>query len=123
MNANFIETKEMINISNQTMAMGLSVFEVKDGDFFVCIAPALLVSGYGKTVSDARQSFNDNIDFFCEALQQLPNDQKDFELYKLGFIKEESDKNGFSKAFVDQNGMLQNLDLGTLKTSRIELTA
>jgi hypothetical protein len=118
----FKEIKEIIHIEGNAITMGVSVYEVKDGDSYVCIAPALLVSGYGDTMDEARKSFIDNIDFFCEALTKLTNEQKETELTKLGFINENQQNTDYSKAYIDQNGVLQGFDFGSVKTSRMEVT-
>ncbi len=122
MKSSFKEIKEIIHIEGNAITMGVSVFEVKDGDFYVCIAPALLVSGYGDTMDEARKSFIDNIDFFCEALTKLTNEQKETELVKLGFVNENQQNTDYSKAYIDQNGVLQGFDFGSVKTSRMEVT-
>jgi len=122
MNLIFKEVKETLQINNSVIKLSVSVYEVKDGDFFVFIAPALSVSGYGNTGEEARQSFIDNIDFFCEALALLTTEQREIELTKLGFINENHQNTNYSNAYIDQNGVLQGLDLETLKVSRIEVT-
>jgi len=43
-------------------------------------------------------------------------------LTKLGFVNENHQNTNYSKAYIDQNGVLQGLDLETLKVSRIEVT-
>ncbi len=122
MKSSFKEIKEVIHIKDNSITMGVSVFEVKDGDSYVCIAPALLVSGYGDTVEEARKSFIDNVDFFCDALVKLTKEQKETELVKLGFVNENQQSTDYSKAYIDQNGVLQGFDFGSIKTSRMEVT-
>jgi len=120
MSFNFKEIKESIRIKGSTMKVRVLTSSGKDGDFFVVVSPALLVSGYGSTEEEASSSFKENLETFCHDLMSLEQEQRDLELRKLGFTKEKYHNKNFSKAYVDENGVLQGLERSTLRTSMLE---
>jgi hypothetical protein len=53
---------------------------------------------------------------------KLSNEQREMELTKLGFSKVKFHTKNYSKSYVDENGVLQGFEHGTLKTSILEAT-
>jgi hypothetical protein len=53
---------------------------------------------------------------------KLPHEQRELELVKLGFAKVKFQNKNYSKSYVDENGVLQGFEAGTLKTSMLEAT-
>ena len=115
----FIET---IRVNRSKLNIRILRFTGKEGKHFVCISPSVFVSGYGKTKNEAWESFDTNMQLFCEDLMQLSTNEREKELRKLGFKKERLKHKNFSKAYVDENGVLQNFEEGTLETKVLEAT-
>ena len=65
----------------------LNIIYKKEGAYFVLLAPAFAISGYGITLREAAQSFAENVKLFCEDLLALPSINRDRELLDLGFQK------------------------------------
>lgn len=42
----------------------------KEGDFYVAYCPALELSGYGYSKSDAKKSFSENLEIFIEEVNE-----------------------------------------------------
>lgn len=55
-----------INKGKRGIEVELDVMLVKEGDFWVALAPALRVTGYGKTQAEAKKSFAVEADIFIE---------------------------------------------------------
>jgi hypothetical protein len=122
MSFSFKEIKEFIRIKENIIKLKVLTTSGKDGDFFVVISPSLLVSGYGEDLEIAFNSFKENLELFCHDLMALSIDKRDLEIRKLGFNKEKYRTKNFSKAYVDENGVLQGLERSTLRTSILEAT-
>lgn len=122
MSFNFQDIKESIRIKGNNIQIKVLISSGKDGEHFVVVSPALLVSGYGASEEEAKQSFQENIETFCDDLIKLSPEQKIAELRKLGFSQEKYFNKNFSKVYVDENGVLQGLEPTTLKTSMLEAT-
>lgn len=122
MSFNFKEIKESIRIKDKEIKLKVLTFSGKDGDFYVVVSPALLVSGYGNTEEEAEESFKANLETFCRDLMVLDSEQRDLELKKLGFLKEKYHTKNFSKAYIDENGVLHGLEKSSIRTSMLEAT-
>ena len=122
MNINFNDIIETVRIKSNIISIKAIVATGKEGEHFIAISPAILVSGYGNSKEEAQQSFQDNLFFFCQDLLSLTNEQRGIELTKLGFAKVKFHNKNYSKSYVDENGVLQGFEPGTLKTSMLEAT-
>jgi hypothetical protein len=122
MSFNFTEIKETIRIKQGKIRINVITASGKDGEHFIVVTPSLLVSGYGNTSEEAQQSFKHNMVLFCKDLLALNHDVRDAELRKLGFVQEKLATKNFSKAYVDENGVLQGLEPNTKKVSMLEAT-
>lgn len=107
--------KESIRIVHKKITVKVLVWSGKDGDFFVTLSPSVNVSGYGSTKKEADSSFHENMNLFCSDLLSLPKSKIDIELNNLGFKKDFFHNKNFSKSFVDEKGILQNFEEGTLE--------
>lgn len=114
--------KETIRINKATVRIRVIEITGKEGDFFVSLSPSLNVSGYGKTKEESQDSFKANIHLFCEDLMALPKEQREHELNLLGFKQERDHHKNYSKSYVDENGILQNFEEGTLEKTIHEET-
>lgn len=101
---------EQLRITKKSLSVRVNVISGKDGDFWVCISPSLNVSGYGKTIEEARKSFSENMEVFSDdILDTLPSERNKI-LRQLGWKQKKYFKRQFSKAYVDEDGILQNLE-------------
>jgi len=123
MNIKYTETKESIRIKNNSLYIGVVVLFGKQGNHFIAFAPSINVSGYGATMEEAKESFDYNIRVFASDLQVLSNAQKERELRKLGFSKEEYKAKNFSKPFSSDRDFLQDFNPGIFTTSFVSATA
>ena len=117
-----LDVKETIRIKKGHIQIKIVEVSGKEGDFFVVIAPSIRVSGYGQTEEEANEAFAENMETFCEDLNGLSNDERDAELRKMGFSKEMFHNKNFSKAYVDENGVLQGIEPQSLKRRVLETT-
>lgn len=120
MSFNFTEIREFLRIKGGKISIKVLTTSGKDGDSFVIISPTLLVSGYGSSEIEAKESFQHSMELFCKDFIELSTDQRDNYLRKLGFTKEKFKTKNFSKLYVDEKGVLQGLEQSTLKTSMLE---
>ncbi len=120
MSINYTELKESIRLKNGKLKLKAVAVSGKDGDTYVVVSPTLLVSGYGETEIEAKQSFEENVLLFCEDFMALSSEQKDGYAKSLGFDKVKYHSKDYSKAYVDENGILKGLDLGKLTISTME---
>lgn len=111
---------ESIRIHKNKISVKVLTMSGKDGDYIVVVSPSLHVSGYGKTKKEAEESFNENMQLFCQDILSLSKQQIHKELVDLGFKKELLHNKNFSKSYVDGNGILQNFEEGTLEKKMYE---
>jgi hypothetical protein len=107
---NFPYETEQLKVSKDALAIRVNVISGKDGDFWVCISPSLNVSGYGKSSKEAKKSFNENMDVFYDDIIELSIENRKKVLRELGWKQKRYLKKQFSKAFVDEDGILKNLE-------------
>jgi predicted RNase H-like HicB family nuclease len=119
---NFKDIKETVRIKGNKLSIKILSATGKEGDYYVTVSPALLVSGYGSTEEEAKQSFEENLRLFCEDFMKLNQLQKESELMKLGFAKVKFHNKDYSRAYVDENGVLQGFEPGTLRAAMLEET-
>lgn len=119
---NFKDIKETVRIKGNTLSIKILSATGKEGEHFVTVSPALLVSGYGSTEEEAKQSFEENLKLFCQDFMKLNQPQRESELFKLGFTKVKFHNKDYSKAYVDENGVLQGFEPGTLRAAMLEET-
>lgn len=120
MSFNFTEIIETVRIKQNKLELKVITVGGKEDEHFVLVSPSLLVSGYGSTEEEAENSFKENMELFCKDFMNLTSSQRDYELKKLGFNRERFKTKNFSKAYVDENGVLQGLDPQTKKVSMLE---
>jgi hypothetical protein len=111
---------QSIRIDKKGIVVKIVMISGKEGNHYVTLAPSINVSGYGRNIKDADESFDENMDLFLEDLMKLSKEQRELEILKLGFKKERFKNKNFSKAYVDENGVLNNFEKGTLKKAVLE---
>lgn len=116
------DLQDSIRLNHNNIQLKLVVSSGKENDIFVMLSPSIMVSGYGNSEEEARSSFEHNLHLFCKDFLNLNREQREAYLIKLGFEKARLRRKNYSKLYVDQNGMLQELDANTVKTSMFETT-
>lgn len=101
---------EQLKVTENALSVRVNIIFGKDGDFWVCISPSLNVSGYGENSKDAKNSFDENMKVFYNDLLNLSSIDRRKMLRELGWKQKRYLKKQFSKTFVDEDGILQNLD-------------
>ena len=114
--------KDLVRINKNSIHIKVAIFTGKEGDYFVTVSPSLNVSGYGKTKKEAKLSFGENLELFCIDLMSLPKKRIEIELRNLGFKQEKLQHKNFSKMYIDENGILQNFEEGSLETNVLKTT-
>lgn len=122
MGLSFKETEEFIRIKSRSVTIRIQVASGKDGEYYVSVAPSLLVSGYGNTEEESRESFMHNMELFCQDILNLKSDQRTSYLKKLGFSAQRFKTKNFSKVYIDTNGVLQGFEPSTVKQTTLEGT-
>jgi hypothetical protein len=122
MTISFSPIEESIRIKGSLMKVSSIVYEGKEGEHFIIIAPSLNVSGYGYTLQEANESFIFNMNLFCDTMLSASKEDLESELKKMGFAKKKYQSKNFSKSYVDQEGILQGFEPDTIKQSRLEFT-
>lgn len=115
-----IDLTETIRVTKNYLKARYLVLIGKEGEYYVALSPSLNVSGYGKTKREAERSFNENMETFCEDFMALKPSEREVELKKLGFEKEKLKNKNYSKIYVDQNGLLNGFEEGTLQKKFVE---
>lgn len=114
---------EMFRIKGNKIDFGVVTFEGKEGDVFIVYTPSLEISGYGNTKEEAKKSFDFNISQFCEDLYLLNTKNRDTLLTDLGWSKVKYKNKNYSKAYIDNEGVLKNFDKGTVERKFLEAAA
>lgn len=116
---------EIVRIKGNKVQLGLYVKCLMDGDNYLMYSPTLEISGYGDTEKEAEESFKHICKETFREILELPKKDIDSYLSSFGFKKQKFKNKNFSKAFVDDDGVLRdlNIDLNTVKTSKVEIVA
>lgn len=96
-------------------------FVDKDTKQVVVYIPALEISGYGETTEKADEMLKFNLKEYFQYLTTLSTDKIQIELSKLGWRKGIFKKE-FSKAYININGELKNLNAENDHVERLALT-
>lgn len=118
------QKSESLRISNTKMKLTIKVFDGMDGEFRILFSPSLNISGYGKDMKEAEESFVASIEAFAHDLKDLSPKTRDIILANLGWHKEKFKQKNYAHAFIDKEGVLQNLglDLEEINESEMMLT-
>ncbi|MCY2685580.1 hypothetical protein [Salinimicrobium sp. TH3] len=107
--------KDTIRIKGGNLNLQFNILSGKQGDYWVLYAPAINISGYGKTEEEAKELLDVEIEVFCEDVMGMRSKEREAYIASLGFSKEPFKTKNFSKAYVDQDGKLQDFEQGTLE--------
>ncbi len=115
------DEKDTIRFKDGTVNFSVSVFKGKQGDYYLTYCPALKISGYGSTKEEAVDFMKEEMKVFCEDLLAMNNMEREKFLLSLGFKQERFKRKNFSRAYVDEDGKLQDFEKGTLERSTLHM--
>tara|TARA_R110000823_G_scaffold185666_1_gene318095 strand:+ start:61504 stop:61887 length:384 start_codon:yes stop_codon:yes gene_type:complete len=114
------EKKDFLRIKGNAIEAKLNIFSGKQGDHFLTYSPSLKISGYGSTEKEAIEFIKLELETFCEDVFSMNTQERENYILSLGFKKEKFHTKNFSKAYIDENGRLQDFDPGTIKHEVLE---
>ena len=112
--------KETLHIKGKNLKAIVNIMTGINNDIWVYICPSLNVSGYGNTKEDAEASFDHNMEVLMKDLFSASLSQRAKYIKQLGWNQEQFFAKHYSKAFVDKDGVLKNLQ--TPKLVSLEAT-
>lgn len=115
--------RDTLRLKGGQIYFSLNSYSGKQGEFIIYYVPSLKISGYGKTAEEAEEFLKIEIQVFCEDVLKMPIKEKEAFLASLGFEKEKFRSKNFSKAYVDENGMLKEFEEGTVERRILQMTA
>ena len=123
-----VEKEELrINISKRhghiKAAVNIYSFVDKDTKQHVLYTPALEMSGYGETQEKAKEMIEFVIKDWMKYVKDLPVEKIQKELLDLGWKKSGYFNKQYSRAYVDDEGKLKNLNAENDKVERLSLIA
>lgn len=104
-------------------SMTILKFQDKDTKQIISYCPSFDISGYGDTEEKAIEMLKFNISELFNHLTRLSPKQMESELSDLGWKQSKFRHKEYSKAYVDINGQLQNLNAVDNKVERLTLHA
>jgi len=104
---------ESLRMQGSTVEAEIKVISGQEDKQWVFVSPSLNVSGYGNTVEEAKESFTHNIETFMEDIFNLNKNERVKYIKSLGWKQNEFFVRKYSKAFVDSDGILQNLKMSS----------
>jgi hypothetical protein len=107
---------EKIRINKNKLSISVKTIRGKDGDHYVMISPTLLVSGYGNTEEEAKESFIHNMEVFCEDLMSVNQEKRENYIVNLGFNKEKLRNKNFTQPYIDKSGVLIGIEEPVIET-------
>lgn len=120
---NLEDFKETIRLKKNKLSAHLLVVSGKEYDSYVLYAPTLNLSGYGNTKKEAHDMLKESFEDFAAYFMGLTFSEKELYLTSHGFSKEKFKTKNFSKAYIDEEGELQNLSLEDKKCEITNLVA
>ena len=122
-NEPYKDQQEIFRIKGNKISFGVVTYLGREGDAFIVYSPSFEVSGYGNSKEEAEASFNLNITLFCKDLYTQPIKTRDSILKDLGWSRAKFHTKNYSKAYIDNDGVLQNFDAGTVERKYLEAVA
>ncbi|WP_288459442.1 hypothetical protein [uncultured Chryseobacterium sp.] len=112
--------KEFLRIKDDRIRIKVLVSSGRDGEYHVFISPTLLVSGYGSTEEEAKESFKHNMDLFIRDIMALEKQKRNTYLFSLGFQQEKYRRKNFTNIYADKNNVLETLEPSTRTSAVLE---
>ena len=99
-------------------------FVDKDTKQHICFIPAFQISGYGKTKAKALEMLKFSMDEYFTNLIHMTDKQMKQEMIQLGWHSDKFFKKEYSRAYVDQDGVLQDFNPdGVIEKETLEFAA
>ena len=115
-----IHREDFLRIKENKLDAKLNILSGKQGDHFLTYSPSLKISGFGETAQEALEFIKLELEGFCHDIFSMSSKERENYILSLGFKKEKFHSKNFSKAYVDENGRLQDFDEGTVKLEVLE---
>ena len=96
-----------------------NVIQGTEENIHVFFSPSANISGYGKTRAEAKKDFDYNVQIFFEDLFAMTASQRKSFLINLGWIEEKYANKNYSKAFVNDEGILEGLENPKIRSMEI----
>lgn len=113
--------KEQLSISKHNVYVKVNrIIGEKDGTWVV-YSPSLEVSGYGATKEEAMETFELDMNCLMDSIFEMSIKERQKYLSELGWTKSKYFNKKYSKAYVDEDGMLKDLDLENVSLEAMEL--
>ncbi|CAN5264795.1 hypothetical protein BH09BAC1_BH09BAC1_20590 [soil metagenome] len=112
---------EKLKVTDSSVIAKLKVYVGKDNGYWVYLAPAVAVSGYGSSKKKAQLMFEESLNLFCQDITKANATERAIELKRLGWQQEKLFKKRYT-SHVDENGVLKNFD-PEFKIEVLELSA
>ena len=101
--------------------MNVFKFQDKDTKQMIAYCPCFDITGYGETENKAVEMLKFSISEYFNSLIKLSQKQMESELTLLGWKHKKLQNKEYSKAYVDIDGQLQNLNAVDNKVERLTL--
>lgn len=92
-----------------------------DGETHLFYCPSLEISAYGETREQASEMMKVSLETFSYDLRAMTSKNRNTFLLSLGWHKDMLKNKNFSHAFIDKNGVLQNLGLEDVEVSELQM--
>lgn len=109
-NQDFPFATEQLKISRNNLKIRVNISSGQQGDTWVVYSPSLEISGYGASKQEAQETFKIEIEELGASLMNMTPVEQTKVLRALGWKKSRYFKKQFSKAYVDKDGILKDLD-------------
>lgn len=117
--------QDTLRISDHNATLRVSIFKYRDKDTkqLVCIIPSLDISGYGENDAKVFEMIEFSLGDFSRFLLEMSHKKRFSFLNNLGWKQQSFKNKEFSKAFVDVDGNLQDLNAEDNKIERLTLVS
>jgi hypothetical protein len=112
---------ETIHLNANGIKAIVNVMTGIEHNIWVFYCPSLNVSGYGNTKEEAHESFDHNIEVFLKDMFVLNLYQRIKYIKSLGWKQDKIFNKQYSKAYIDKDGQLNNLEVPELVSVEAEV--
>lgn len=108
---------DQIRITESKIKLRVTAYKWKQDETFFVYVPSLDISSYGNTAKEAVQMMNFSLKEFAYDLKAVGRKNSEIVLAKLGWKQEIYKNKNFSHAYIDKDGVIQNLGLEDIELS------
>lgn len=102
---------DTIRITQSKIKIRVTAFKWKQDDTYFVYVPSLEISSYGNTKEEAVDMMNFSLNEFGMDLKNIGRKNSEVVLSKLGWKQQAFATKNFSHAYIDKDGVIQNLGL------------